>query len=70
MYELKGTEAEVLVPAPRVGAVAAASTAVWRKVEAFCWEDGDEGYDVAPDLVGVYVAGQGLRRSHVVLNGR
>lgn len=62
-YELKGTETEILVVAP------GRDLPAWVKVHSFCWH-ADESELYPAELVGVYVAGQGLRRKHVVLNGR
>ena len=60
--QLDGTETHVLLPAPRLGAVADPSTARWYQVEAFKrHEDGT--------IYGVYVLGQPfMRRAHVVLD--
>lgn len=65
MYKLTGTEAQVLVPAPRLNAVGPASTATWQAVTGF-QTDPETG-----ELRGVYTAGSlFVRRAHVVLNGR
>lgn len=61
--QLTGKETHVLLPAPRLGMVAPASTATWHRVEAFKrHEDGT--------IFGVYVKGQLMRRAHVVLDAK
>jgi hypothetical protein len=62
-YVLTGTETEVLVPTPGTG------VPVWCRVLEFCWHSDESGHYPA-HLVGVWPEGQGLRRAHVVLNGR
>lgn len=64
MSKLTGTETEVLVPAPRMSAIAPASTATWQRVEGFLRHETGEVYAVR--LVGQLL----VRRTHVVLAGR